>query len=265
MLTKKCSKCGEVKGREEFHVDRSNYDGRYHHCKLCRKGMPRAPKSEPAMEGVKRCNKCGEVKAVTEFHADRQRKGGRYGSCKPCRAAYTREYRTTWQRPRQYEPATDGEKKCAKCGEAKCVTEFPPNPRVKDGRHSYCRQCKRDHYKDNRREPVTEGEKTCAKCGETKHVNEFWADCSVADGRMGTCRGCMADRLRELRKTPHGRMASRSSHRRRRFAAGINSPKPEVRGPARLATAVQRWSIAVSMNPTLTSTQRGTVTSRRRL
>ena len=225
MATKKCTKCGEVKGVEEFNRDRDKPDGRECRCRQCRRVT-----SKPATEGEKRCADCGEVKHVTEFYACIRGPAGRYSYCKPCAQRQAAE--------RQREPAAEGEKKCIDCGEVKHVTEFQAHRRAKDGRFYRCRLCKRERRKANLRKPADHGVKRCVKCGEARCVTEFGPDPTTTDGRRGTCRGCCAVAEREWTKTPHGRMSRRSTHRRTRFARGTNSPKPEVRGPARLAAAV---------------------------
>jgi len=227
---KKCARCGETKHVEEFHRDRSRPDGRNSRCKQCQLDYIRSNRHEPSTEGEKKCTRCGETKHVTEFSPNAANKCGRTSHCKQCKREHFRNNRQ--------EPATEGDKTCARCGETKHVTEFSTCPSGRGGRHNYCNQCNRDYRRGRLREPATGGEKTCIRCGETKHVAEFRPDPTPSDGRGGTCRGCMAARLREFRKTPHGRMASRSTRRRKRFAEGTNSRKPEIKGPARLAAAV---------------------------
>ncbi|MBA7487094.1 hypothetical protein ES707_22656 [subsurface metagenome] len=47
MKTKLCTKCGEEKSLEEFHRCKSNKDGRYSNCKICKNAKNKARRADP--------------------------------------------------------------------------------------------------------------------------------------------------------------------------------------------------------------------------
>lgn len=49
-MKKKCSKCGETKSLNEFHVDKRYNDGVFCWCKLCTKGYQRISKAKMSLE-----------------------------------------------------------------------------------------------------------------------------------------------------------------------------------------------------------------------
>lgn len=91
-----CARCGLMKPRSEFAIDRKSRAGRRSWCKECvnEQGRPYErlrKKYAPATEGVQPCGECGEVKHATEFDAGSHNPprppylSGRYHTCKACR------------------------------------------------------------------------------------------------------------------------------------------------------------------------------------
>ena len=96
--TKRCTKCGEVKPLDAFHVRTASKDGRTSACKECELAPYRAQsvawqqRAELTARGMKRCAKCGEAKPFEEFPRDARKKDGRRSRCKACRAEYRRQH-----------------------------------------------------------------------------------------------------------------------------------------------------------------------------
>jgi 5-methylcytosine-specific restriction endonuclease McrA len=97
MSEKRCSKCHQVKVREEdFTISRCNSDGFDLYCKPCKRAVNRET-TERYWEGVrlgtilvpvlveKPCGKCKKTKPLTEFHKNRAMRGGLDNYCKPCK------------------------------------------------------------------------------------------------------------------------------------------------------------------------------------
>lgn len=101
------------------------------------------------------CTRCGHEKALTDFHRNAKTKDGRQSRCKTCECERRKERYYTewvkkygmqeadrrlalWQRKQDLAP---GLKICARCEEAKELTDFHQNAKLKDGRNSYCISC----------------------------------------------------------------------------------------------------------------------------
>jgi hypothetical protein len=111
MEKKRCSKCGEVKDSNGFHIDKGNKSGLCAHCKICigeynkkriAKNIELRNKSDFKMVTEIKCHGCGEVKGVSEFYKDKTTKSGFHTRCKICDdekidrdklAKYRKEYR----------------------------------------------------------------------------------------------------------------------------------------------------------------------------
>lgn len=101
-MTKRCSRCKEIKPDSSFHKNSSRYDGLHHYCKKCRTIVNREKKfineklaykkllkKDKKMQNItspqtmKICTKCNEVKSISEFSFIKTR--GHYKSiCKKC-------------------------------------------------------------------------------------------------------------------------------------------------------------------------------------
>jgi hypothetical protein len=108
LFVKRCTKCGQVKGREGFHPCKTNTDGRQGVCKECWRKNTRENKRRHRQEkkaialgdpfviaaleekkrnkeaGLKVCNKCGEVKGLKDFYVCKGNRDGKKGTCKEC-------------------------------------------------------------------------------------------------------------------------------------------------------------------------------------
>jgi len=92
--TKACTKCGEVKGAEGFHRDKSKRGGLDQRCKACAKAYRASLGSNPARLAAianidfttytKACKKCGEVKEAARFSKSKSRRDGLQPKCKAC-------------------------------------------------------------------------------------------------------------------------------------------------------------------------------------
>jgi hypothetical protein len=126
-LTKRCSKCGEVKGLDEFHLKSSHKDGRASRCKDCvsasRGYRRRVVEALPI--GLKRCSSCGKIKAINEFAKDSSCPDKRKYTCRECgkesyrkynaahsesRKAYAKAYRSNRPRDTWATQTTSGHK-----------------------------------------------------------------------------------------------------------------------------------------------------------
>src|SRR5690554_4606417 len=114
-LTKRCTKCGEVKPLEDFRKDKRRRDGRDSRCRVCdarcsrerlwkKQGVPpehwpqlhrevdaRAARRNSVPDGFKRCYRCGEVKPLEEFSPRKDSRDGRQSLCYACDTRRTRE------------------------------------------------------------------------------------------------------------------------------------------------------------------------------
>lgn len=129
--TKRCPRCGEVRGRDDFHRNRSNSDGLQAYCKRCSKQVQREYEARnadavairkaeraklPRADGTKTCTKCGETKPRISFYALRNTKDGRATYCMECQKAQSREWRAAnrervRQRNADYAAANPGVKR----------------------------------------------------------------------------------------------------------------------------------------------------------
>lgn len=101
-MTKKCSRCKEIKPDLAFHKNRSRSDGLHHYCKKCRTIVNREKKfineklaykkllkKDEKIQNItsalttKKCSKCNLVKPIRDFSFAKTR--GYYRSiCKKC-------------------------------------------------------------------------------------------------------------------------------------------------------------------------------------
>lgn len=85
---KKCKRCNEIKGAEDFALNRGNKDGRQYYCKSCndacrRVEMRRIPSE---MLVTKICCDCFQTKPREEFAKDKKSVTGLCGRCRKCAA-----------------------------------------------------------------------------------------------------------------------------------------------------------------------------------
>lgn len=87
-------------------------------------------------------------------------------------------------------------KVCTKCGLAKPLGDYSPNPRAKDGRRTACKRCavayaaRYAQAVAARPEPPPVGTKRCGVCEEVKPRTEFHVRRASTDGRMSRCKTC---------------------------------------------------------------------------
>ena len=71
-MIKKCTRCGEEKGLDQFGRNKASTDGRAWKCLQCVSVVK------------KRCTRCGEKKSLDEFHRNKASKDGRKSRCCQC-------------------------------------------------------------------------------------------------------------------------------------------------------------------------------------
>lgn len=220
-LSKRCTKCHEVKPLEEFPVDKRKRDGRCPRCLVCnakhcrearwaKKGIPesewprlhreveaRAARRNSVPDGCKRCSRCDEVKPLEEFPAHTNTRDGRGSQCHVCRAKRARE--------RQWE--SQG---------------IPPEdwPRL-HARHAL--------NENMRHLNAIFGGKWCPGCEQHLPREYFYRNSSNADGLSGSCKACQSARDAAYRRTPEGRAVKNGCGQRRR--AKIRNLPTDGTGP----------------------------------
>lgn len=175
-VTKRCTKCGEVKPLSKFYRNRNAPDGRHSWCRSCqrpgieeRHDARRAEAAELATLGLRRCTACGEVKPVSEFGRDAGNRDGLHLNCKSCR----REER---QRLRERNP--EKYREAARAGTARY--------RGRPGNREKMREKDRQRYAANREEVLERKSQyaanlravvfahygtVCACCGSTSRLS----------------------------------------------------------------------------------------------
>jgi len=96
---------------------------------------------------------------------------------------------------REY-PAEQGRRRCAKCGQTKPVSEFPPD--TSRGTRVYsCRDCDNRRRRENRARGRVQpaGMRRCQACGEVLPLSEFRTDSNRAEGKAYECRECYNRRM----------------------------------------------------------------------
>lgn len=214
-LTKRCTKCGEVKPLEEFSPRKDRRNGRQSRCRVCKARHDRERYWEK--QGV-------PPEEWPRLHQEAEARAARRNSI----------------------PA--GFKACSRCGEAKPLEEFPPHPDARDGRQSYCHACDAKCAREARwakrgippedwprlhaRHALNEnmrhlnaifGGKWCPDCEQHLPREYFHRASSSADGLQGRCKACQSAREAAYLRTPAGR-ASRKGRDQRRRARERNLP-----------------------------------------
>jgi len=207
-LTKRCTKCGEVKALEEYPPSKRARDGRDSWCHVC--------------------------------HAKRKRER-RWQKQGIPESEWPRLHREVEARAARRNSIPDGFKACAHCNKVKPLAEFTPDTRMRDGRHSWCRVCntKRDreaawskkgipesdwprlHREVDRQQRMRElaaqhGLKYCADCDMCLGRGFFYRNSGSADGLSGRCKACQSARFAAYLRTPAGRASGRGRQQRRR-------------------------------------------------
>jgi len=147
---KKCTKCGEVKPKEEYFKAKDNKDGLMGGCKECdlKRAKKRQEKVNRECVVEKQCSSCGVKKPRNEYHRSSLNKDGLKGECKSCRSK-KEEIRYSCK----YEYAE--EKWCGKCGEVKHRNAFHNYTRSRDGLTRTCKECRaiagKEYYNKNRK------------------------------------------------------------------------------------------------------------------
>lgn len=191
-LSKRCTKCREVKPLEEFPPHAGRRDGRHSWCRVCnaqytrearwaKKGIPpedwprlhqeaeaRSARRNNAPDGFKVCSLCHEVKPLEDFPPHKRGRCGRGSWCRVCDARRKRE--ASWEKQ-----------------------GIPPEewPRL------HQEADRKAEAQATRRNSVPDGFKACARCDEVKPLAEFPLDKRKRDGRQSQCRVCDARRDRE--------------------------------------------------------------------
>lgn len=207
-LSKRCTKCREVKALEDFSPDKSRRDGRDPRCRACKakcererhwkqQGIPesdwprlhqeadaRAARRNSVPDGFKRCSRCHEVKPLEEFPPDKSRWDGRQSRCRACDAKRARERR--WAK--KGIPESDW-------------------PRL-HARHA--------QNENMRQLNAIFGGKWCPDCEQHLPREDFHRMSSSADGLHWCCKACELARAAAYRRTDAGRTLEKGrAHRRR--------------------------------------------------
>lgn len=207
-LTKRCTKCREVKPLEEFSPDKRARDGRQSRCRVCR--AKRAREAAWAKRGI-------PASDWSLLHQEAEARAARRNS------------------------APDGFKACTRCHEAKPLEEFSPDKDSRDGRKSRCRVCDAKHKREARwtKKGIPESEwrrlhqeadrqrrmcelaaqhglKYCPSCDMCLGRAFFHRKSSSADGLYGLCKACASARHAAYLRTPAGRASNRGRRQRRR-------------------------------------------------
>ena len=115
-MSKKCTKCGEVKGFSEFGIRKSNKDGLRYQCRDCIKKTAQSRKYDLT---------CQNPDCEKEFTHCRKVK-----YCPECRPPRTTQ-----------EGVIQGNKRCSRCGLEKKICEFKNRKSSSDGKEGRCRKC----------------------------------------------------------------------------------------------------------------------------
>lgn len=146
------------------------------------------------------CTKCQDAKSLSEFYAKPSSRRGYSQWCKTCTDGKNSEWAKTHPEKvratkRRYAnkikadprpPIMEGVKICRICKEEKDVTEFHPNPKMRDGRINECKTCW------NKRPRKNILVKVCQKCGNeflsrTKTQRYCSNACAHGEGKKKDC------------------------------------------------------------------------------
>jgi rubredoxin len=97
---KQCSKCKEIKPKDEFCKDSKRKDGLESKCRSCGAVYQRERRERLKLKNAertefpetKRCPACGETKAGSEFSRNSNNADGLHSQCKACTAEYKTAY-----------------------------------------------------------------------------------------------------------------------------------------------------------------------------
>lgn len=237
---KACTKCGETKPLDAYHVNRTRRDGHSARCRECAAIDQRAAAERRAANGdyvpvaEKRCGGCREVKPADAFARHRRRRDGLNSVCRLCASA-----RQAANAARDdADIVTPAEKLCPSCARVRPSSAFHRDRAARDGLFSRCRECQKASTAAYlaRNSARTEAElaavraesadsHTCRACGLSPALVEFYTNRSHASGWQTTCAECkrlkdkryravVVDALTELGHTECGSC-------RRAFTAGV--------------------------------------------
>jgi len=215
ITTKTCIKCGIEKPVSEFCRNKNSKDGSNYCCKKCvqKKVFPNYLKSKKKKalllsQGLKPCSKCNTYKPLNDFHKCKTTTDGLQSSCKQCR-------RSRWLTPTGVKKRADklllfaqGLKRCAKCNQIKCLSEFSLSNSSAIGVKTRCKSCinrNTDLAKRSRENKILfkNGNKRCNKCNKIKKLCDFQKNSSANDKYGYTCKDCLGrdtDNARRLNK-----------------------------------------------------------------
>ena len=164
---KQCTKCKNLKSKNEFSKNRKNKDGLRYWCKKCEREYIRRyhrrnrgpvkkrfvyEEIHRTIDGVKqkRCTKCEKWKEESKFGRRTGTKSGMCSQCKDCVRADTRErYKKkgkglkTYYRYEECHRVVDGvkQKRCRRCKSWKAENGFYKNKSSRDGLDNRCKKC----------------------------------------------------------------------------------------------------------------------------
>lgn len=94
-VTKRCTKCGEIKPSDMFHRHKAHTDGLSSQCKKCRRPLSAIEAESFRLSiptGMKWCGRCGQIKSMDEFYRSSHTKDGLQTKCALCSVATMREW-----------------------------------------------------------------------------------------------------------------------------------------------------------------------------
>lgn len=181
-MSKKCTKCREVKLLTEFNTKKGAGDGRRSECKKCHSVYMKTKNFPRKTSGNKYCRRCKKTKDVSEYGNDKMRPDGLQSWCKKCK----KNYRDS----RKNKIHNVDEKKCKICNKIKSLTEFHINASGIYGYHNECKVCRCIKRKGINVKKPTCGCHICSMCKKNKAVSKYHADKSSNTGMQSCCIKC---------------------------------------------------------------------------
>ena len=173
-VSKKCSRCGEIKQATEYHKNVSSRDGLSKYCKACnrtenKERYARLKVIREVTKTSKTCVACGRTLPTDAFNKYAINLDGLYGCCKECRRDYNKKLGTAYkEKEREYMIKLT--KVCPQCKEMKPVAAFYKRSASSDGLSSYCKDCTSVRCKTWRATPQGQQSRAASRAREDKEL-----------------------------------------------------------------------------------------------